>query len=78
MDGSAGVDIVRIVKEIGFPIFVAVYLLLRLERTLSGLRETLGGLRNTLAVIAQPWNGVERRRSGGREPWQLHPKAPGG
>lgn len=65
-----GFDVVGIVKEIGFPIFVATYLLFRLERTISGLRETLGGLRNTLAVIAQPWNGTERRRPGGRTPWQ--------
>jgi hypothetical protein len=65
-----GVDVVGVVKDIGFPIFVAAYLLLRLERTLSALRDTLGGLRNTLAVMVAPWNGIERRREGGRGPWQ--------
>jgi hypothetical protein len=65
-----GVDVVALVRDIGFPIFVAAYLLLRLERTLTALKDTLGGLRNTLAVMSQPWNGLERRRSGGRDPWQ--------
>jgi len=69
-----GVDVVAIVRDIGFPIFVAAYLLLRLERTLVNLRDTLGGLRNTLVLIATPWNGMERRRAAGvpgtRAPWR--------
>lgn len=78
MTPVGGLDVVAIVKEIGFPIFVAVYLLFRLERTLSGLRETLAGLRTTLAVLLAPWNGTERRREGGREPWQrLQPPGKG-
>lgn len=68
-----GLDVIGFLKEIGFPIFVAVYLLIRVERTLAGLRDTLSGLRTTLTVLNAPWNGMERRREGGREPWQRPP-----
>lgn len=67
-------QIVQALQQVGFPILVATYLLLRLERTLKELAATLGGLRNTLAIMNQPWNGMERRRrpgaEGTRPPWQ--------
>lgn len=61
-------EILEAVKQVGFPVIVATYLLLRLERTVKELHGTLGGLRNTLAVLAAPWNGVERRRTDFRDP----------
>ena len=63
-------EIIEAVKSLGFPIIVAGYLLLRMERTVKELNSTLGGLRTTLAVLVAPWNGTERRRAGGRQPWE--------
>jgi hypothetical protein len=37
-------DIITFIQSIGFPIFVAVYVLIRLEKTLGQINETLKDL----------------------------------
>ncbi len=37
-------DIITFIQSIGFPIFVAVYVLIRLEKALAGINETLKDL----------------------------------
>lgn len=68
------IAVIDAIKSVGFPVIVAGYLLLRMERTMRGLEATLSGLRNTLAVLNQPWSGIERRRPAGstgtRAPWR--------
>jgi len=48
-EASVSVDVVdiviRIISNLGFPIFVAVYMMIRMERTLNALRDAIIELR---------------------------------
>ena len=63
------VDVVALVRDLGFPVFVAVYMLVRVDRTIRALSEAIVDLRLVLVTINKPWDGDERRRPPGRIPW---------
>jgi len=42
------------ISQVGFPIFVAVFLLFRLDKTLKGLTEALQGIKECLAKLPVP------------------------
>jgi len=63
MDAAAAAALVR---DLGFPVVVAGYVLWRVDRSIRGLTDTITDLRLLIAVSFQPWDGCERRRPGGR------------
>ncbi len=48
-------SLVQLINSVGFPIFVAVYLLLRLEPTMRELQKTIA----VLAIIIAKCNDIE-------------------
>lgn len=44
-------EIAIVIKEVGFPIFVACYVLIRMERTIRTLAESLNNMSKTLSSM---------------------------
>lgn len=53
---------VSLVRDLGFPIAVTAYVLVRMEKTIRGLTDALVDLRLVVARDFKPWDGRERRR----------------
>lgn len=57
--------IVQLVRDLGFPVVVAGYVLFRVDRSLRALTGALVELRLVVAEKLGGWDGCERRRDGG-------------
>jgi len=44
--------LLKLISQVGFPIFVALYLLIRMERVLVGVMETLTALKHSIDLLA--------------------------
>ncbi len=65
MDPTQAVDLgTRVISNLGFPIFVACWLLLRTDRM---LRDLSGAINRLSDVLGQPHNGTESRVSVNKE-----------
>ncbi|HHY47084.1 MAG TPA: YvrJ family protein [Firmicutes bacterium] len=45
--------VAQFIKEVGFPIFVAVYVLMRLEPVLSNINTSVAELTKAIAVLSE-------------------------
>jgi hypothetical protein len=59
MDAAAAAALVR---DLGFPVAVAGFVLWRVDRSIRDLTATITSLRLLIAYQLQPWDGCERRR----------------
>jgi hypothetical protein len=48
-------DLLNVVGNVGFPIAVAAYLLIRIEGKLNELSSAISGLREAIITMPQPW-----------------------
>jgi hypothetical protein len=58
MDAAAAAALVR---DLGFPVAVAGFVLWRVDRSIRDLTATITSLRLLIAYQLQPWDGCERR-----------------
>ena len=52
-------DLLTIIKDLGFPMFVAIWFMYRLERRMDKISETLSSLMHSTASLAKAVDGVD-------------------
>ncbi|MEA1960469.1 MAG: YvrJ family protein [Bacillota bacterium] len=67
-------DLLNMIGNVGFPIAVSVYLLIRVENKLNDLTEAIGDLRE--AIIAMPHTSNWQPSPQTHEPYKGNGKAP--
>lgn len=58
-------EITAIVRELGFPVAVAGFVLWRMDRSIGHLTTTIHALHVLIVERMLPWDGCERRRRRG-------------
>ena len=58
--GTTAVDILALLREFGFPIFVSVWFMWRLEKRLDHFTESIEKLYTTVVTMAKTLDGMDK------------------